>query len=510
MIKLPPERLNFFLSDRYKASLDRIKEGFRLSQEDANFVSDLDRLVMADQMDLEAYLVALEDELKMDPKMLTKLQAELLAERFLPFNDDLSPSADEVARKHGLDMPKTEYYRVYRRPLTYSGAASEVAEMAGISLLGQRVRNRLRDVIIKKTKEGIVDTQVLEVMTRGEEFGGLGFEPRTASRALAAVNDILERAEVLTEEKYTDWLADQTSGAGAAKDRRGEGPETEEEENKAKTSEEIKDELTRRKREADTVLGRAVDATLGRLPYHAPTPHLDKRLRNAVSSRLRSVRSAAELRELLTRPDKVGGLGLAKDVATNIADAVEAAYAEFRDVITGEEKQKLNEQVVKQKTVVEGRRRKEAEEHAQWFEEKMREAKTGPGSPFAPPSPGAARPAVDAVRHERPRLVGLAGELASLTREDFRRMGASPEDARAAILKKINTLSAESYDQRIRAIESLRRSPLNMEYLELMSQSLREGKPVAELAKTLRAEGKDALTAEEIAAIIQLNSALHY
>ncbi|MCR4278425.1 MAG: hypothetical protein NUV81_00785 [bacterium] len=504
-IHLPPERLHFFLSDRYRTSLDTIREEFKLSSEDSNFISDLDRLVMSGQMDLDAYIVALDDELHLDPSVLKKLQAQLLADRFLPFGDDLKPSASDVAKEHELEIPRTSYYRVYSRPLTFSGVTSEVAEMAGIGLLGRDVRARLRDLIIAKSKNEQVDSRILEVMTRGESFGGLGFDRKKASSVLFSINDILERTTVLSEEAYGDWLAKKTSGSMVQKKKVGASTDAEND-SKQEDRQKIEGELIEKKRQVDTTIGRAVESALAKISYKPTSPYLGRRLQNAISSRLRDVRNAHDFRDVLLRPEKVGGIGVNAELADTVAREMEAVYLEFHDSIATEEVKRMDEQVKIQHQKVEDRKKKRSEEHAKWFEEKMR----GGNAVSQTTIPKTGKPSVDTVQHDRPRLVGLLDELSTVTRNEFRRMGDSPDLAIAQILKKIETVGQDSADGRIRAVVAFRASPLQKEYVDLVGRSFKQGKPIAEVAKERRAKGEDTLTPEEISAIIQLNSALHY
>ena len=512
-INLSNERLNFFLSSRYKDSLDGVKEDFKISQADSNFISDLDRLVLAGDMDLEAYLLAIEDEIKLDPILIKKLQAKLLAQRFLPLDDDLHPTASEVAKTHELDLPKTEYYKVYKRPLTYSGAVSEIAEMVGLTLLSGDVRTRLRELIIARIKDQQITAQLLEVMTRGEEFGGLGFDKKTASSAVAAIEDILDRTEIISEEQYSEWLAKETARASkraGAKGVEAHAMRPEEHAMRQEEVENIKNDLKKRKVAVETILSKAVEDALKRISYKPPSPYLARRFKNAISSRLRSVRSQADFRDILMRPEKVGGVGLKKDVASKVSKEIEVIYKEYYDEIASDEKKRLDEQIIRQKTKVEERRKKESEEHAKWFEEKIRRGKGLQGIQPGQIAPPNARPKIDSVQHDRPQLMGLLGELASISRDDFRRIGDTPKESVLGIRKKIDTVSAESYEQRIRAYEAFRQSPIQKEYLEIVGKSFKEKKPVAEVAKELRAKGKDGLSPEEIAAIIQLNSTLQY
>lgn len=571
-VELDSAMLEFIFSSRYQASLDTVKRLYNFNDQDTVFISDLDRLVMAGQLDLEGYLVALEDRFaaSLSQAQRDKLYAQLLAERFVPLGDKLSPSAIEVARTEGLTLPPTPHFQLYFKPLTYSGAATEVASMAGFSTLGGPIRERLRELLISKLKGIRTDAQVVEMLGRGLDFGGLGLDKRMADQALLAMNDILKRAKLLSEDEYANWLADEArknaAPAPVASSASSSVPLTEEDQEIARIQSRMPQPLI----DLSSTLAQAVETTLQRLSYRPTDDYLARRLRNVISSRLRDVRSALELKQLLMRDIKVGGVGLSSTEAEQVAKQIEAAYQEFRTPIAHEEKTKIEQQLEEQKKKVEERRRQEAEEHAKWFEEKIRARKAGemekneaiqgmrrslsvaslaspidikekqaetakfgpliPASssvnPFPQPqtagvkvSPAtfelaqttsASRPRMDGVTYAGPQLVGLVGELKSLTVPEFRRLSRQPQEAAKKIQQKIETLAQESFEKRIEGIRALQGSPLQEAYMALVGESFRTAKPVGVLAEEKRAAGQDSLSSDEIGAIIQLNSALHF
>ncbi|MBI4139311.1 hypothetical protein HY479_04165 [Candidatus Uhrbacteria bacterium] len=585
-VEVPPTLVQFLLSPRYVASVDSVKKIFKFSDDDLTFISDLDRLVMAGQLDLEAYLVALEDEFaaKLKDAERDELYAKLLAERFIPVGDLLKPTAQDVARREGLKLPATPHYVVYTKPLSYSGAATEVARTAGFSLMGGPLRERLRELIMSKVKGVRVDSQVRDVLLRKADFGGLGLDQRIADTAVNALNDILSRATVMSEDEVTSWLAKEaTRKTAAAESAATPAPTDEEREIQGLAAQMPKTDMAQA-----TELQKSVDATFARVTYRPPSDYLIRRLQNAISSRLRDVRSAAELKQLLMRDTKVGGLALDGTQADAIVKTVEESYREFHDAIAAEEKRKIETQLADQQRKIEERRRHEAEEHAKWYEERVRQRKlegagttaaaeelrrvfaTGPTTPLerkelaaeagkygwlvpahavqmtqpvagtalpppaggAPPTPvaefakphiavsaetvkmaratAAPRPSVDAVKFAGPQLFGLVGELGSMTVAEFRRLAKRPDEAVKKIQQKIDTLSQESFEKRIEGIRAYQASPLQAGYMTLVAESFRQGKPVAETAEEKRKAGEDTLSPDEIAAIVSLNSTLHY
>lgn len=373
-MQLDPAMLGFILSPRYRTSQEVIRKDFGLTEDDLLLIGDLDRMVMGGKLTLEQYLLTLEDELTKIPEAnRDRLYSKLLAERFVPLGSRLTPSAVDVARSEGLTLPRTGHYRIYDKPLTFSGVATEAAATAGFSIMGGPVRERLRDLVMSKMKGVRTAAQVREVLTRSIDVGGVGLDATAAENVIAAIDDILSRATVMSEEQYATWLSDQahprvaTTPIASPVATEPVDPEIAA----------IQARMSAQPSQPQTELEKAIAATLGRVGYRPPDEYLSKRLRNVISSRLRDVRSQMELKQLLMRDTKVGGLGLKPDEAEGLAKQVEAAYEEFHGIIAQEEKGKIQGQLEEQKRKVEERRKQEAEEHARWFEEKIRARKTG-------------------------------------------------------------------------------------------------------------------------------------
>ncbi|MBU1908261.1 hypothetical protein KKF59_04020, partial [Patescibacteria group bacterium] len=372
-VVLSPLMTRFIMSSFYKDSAGRIQKEFDLKEEDFFFICDLERMVMAGEIDLEAFLVSLEEEFedKLSDAQRDKLYAKLLAEHFVPLGELVSPTAVEVAQGEGLKLTEIPSYRVYIKPLSYSGAAAEIAKAIGLSLMNDIVRQRMRDLVISQVKGIRKDFEVKDLLMRKTEFGGLGIDSAAAEKALAAIGDILGRAEVLSEEEYEKWLSKEST----AKSEKAESAAAEEAKKTEEEKVSLKTEVPEASKKAMTALEKAVEETFARIEYRPPSDYLVRRLRNAVSSRLRDVRSALEFKLLLTRDSKVGGMKLDDAQADFIAKQVEASYAEFHDAILQEEKGRLEKQIGEQERKIEDRKKREAEERAKWFEEKLRSRK---------------------------------------------------------------------------------------------------------------------------------------
>jgi hypothetical protein len=400
----------------------------------------------------------------------------------------------------------------------------------------------------------------------------------------------------MSEDEYADWLAEETRKK--AEPVASVGPRTADDE-------EIDKIKAAMPTAPPSVLDDAVEKTFAGLTSKPNDAYLTKRLRYVISSRFRDVRSAFELKQLLMRDSKVGGLGMSSGEADRMAQEIETAYATYHAPIMDEEKNKLDVQKELQTRRIEERKKHEAEEHAAWYKERIlsrqkdeggknqlaeqfRQA-LGSGSASSPsgeihpmdrmeqkkeqerfgelvpavgagatpipppaqavsveakPAPSSAAPFLPSAQAQqaRPevkisketaalqslqaanlkprmtditpaggtRLTGLAQELRQLGLADFRRLSADPEVAGQKILQKIETLGGESFEKKLEGVEAFQGSPLQKEYVTLVSDSFKKARPVAELAEEMRKAGKDTLSQAEISAIISLNSKLHY
>lgn len=373
--ELSDEAIAFLTSKRYQESNESVAKLFNLSADDLTFLNEMDHLVLGGSLFLDEYAAALRGEFpQLDVKKKDELIARLLAERFLPWGDALTPSVQTVARKENLALPSVPYYAVYTKPLTHGGAAGEVARMAGIQLAGQ-VRERLRDLIVSKVKGIRIDAQIEEQLARPADFGGLGLSKDQARAAMDAINDILKRARVMTEDEYSIWLAEDMRRKAAPVPPAGGVPEPALDEDGEEIAA-IRSKMPRPVRDTASVLALSTQTILKRLATKPADEYLAKRLENIVSTRLRDVRNRGEVLMKLMRDAKVGGLGLERKESEKTADQIEEGYKEFHEIISQEEKSKLDEQLKEQEQKIDARKKRETEEHARWFEEKVKAKQT--------------------------------------------------------------------------------------------------------------------------------------
>jgi hypothetical protein len=344
-----------------------VTDEFALVEDDLVFLNEMDHAVLGGLIDLTQYVTALRSEFQaLNAAEKDRLIAQLLAIRFVPFGTDLRPSAEEVARSEKLTLPATPYYRVYTKPLTFAGAAHEIALMSGIQLTNQS-QERIRDIFMSRLKGIRSDKQAEEQLMRTSDLGGVGAKSEAAAAAVAAMSDIARRAELMMEDEYATWLNKSLHPPAPVVQTAAQIEETEEEK-------EIRDIVARMpqgEQDSATALASSIRAVLDRLSWKPDDPYLQRRLTNMVSTRLRDVRSRNEFFMKLMRDVKVGGLGMERKIAERVTGEVEQGYAEFRDRIAAEEKTKLDAQILEQERKIEERKRREAEERQQWYEKKV-------------------------------------------------------------------------------------------------------------------------------------------
>jgi len=589
---MPSGLRNFLLADQFTAMDAALQKTYALTPEQTSLLGDKFLDAVFNDATLPETIATLKAALVpvVIPETKWKeFESEFLKTHAWPLRDLFGDELTQILTTDGITSSGWSTQRVILKPLTFSGAASEVANIVGFSLMAPQSRERLRDLLMSKSKGVRLDPQVKESLVRGFDFGGLGLDSATADRTLAVINDIIANAEIMSEDQYADWLS--------AENRR----KVEAMAAQSSTSPE-EPEITALKAAMPVAppskLDESVEQIFAGIPGKPTDDYLAKRLKYIISSRLRDVRSSVELKQLLLRDSKVGGLGMDRASAESLAAAIEAGYAQFHQPIMDEEKLKLDKQLEEQRVKVEERKKREAEEHAQWYKDKvlarkeeedqrsklaeqmkqsfaqsnapaaevhpmdLKERKTEtarfgemvpavaagaapvsstpantalgvPAPVMQPPmtSAQAARPEVkistasaalqsaapvgrprldDIAAYGGPKLMGPVRELKNLTLSEFRRMGKTPELSAQKVMQKIDVLSQESFDRRVEGVRAWQVSPLQKDYMSLVQASFAAGKPVTQLAEDKRKAGEDVPSPEELAAIITLNSKLHF
>lgn len=524
--------------------------------------------------------------LQMEEKREIELFYDLLKNIFWPLRELFGDELMVFLREQEIDTTDWGGRKILFKPVSYTGAASELVNHLGLHSAGRQMHDRLRDILQNLSQGKTVEEEVRASMLRSADLGGLGFDKTMTEKALAEIKNIMANIELMDEEKYREYLAGHMARTLNLDNQEGfEEPD----DDQIKT---LKAGLPSKSKE-QTELDKAVEYTWSRIEKKPDSQYLQKRLQNVISSRLRDVRNAMELKGLLQRDTKVGGLGLTREEAEAMAVIIEKAYEDTRSTIEQEERKKFESQLAEQKRKIEDRRQQESEEHARWYQEKIKkrqvqeteqrqfaqavkkELKSQAGHPLdskdaalerskygklvpavsgasaegkpeslmpadlfkdkqsesARALPKAPAPAVrvsvttaeltqrpgakgvdgvQTIRTGAPKLHGLIDELRGMTLSGFRRLGKEPKDSVGRIDQYLTTLNEESLSQKIQGIKAWQSSPLMRVYLDLVTESFKQGKPLVAIAEAKRASGESTLTKDELEVLINLNNSMHF
>ncbi|MCK9360850.1 hypothetical protein M0Q28_01315 [Patescibacteria group bacterium] len=421
---------------------------------------------------------------------------------------------DVEARLTDLGAPQSEIQAVTRislRPVSYGSAARRIASLAKISLLGEETVARLRDVLVSYIKGVRSEEQVLDILQRPQVEGGLGFAKQQALAFIERMKDFLAATQVMSETAFADWLQNSqreteseqaviASSAAKTGDKKTEGMIGEQKE-----------------RRLDPVLEATIDECIKNINLQKPLEEfLMTRLRNLISSRLRDVRNREQILMMLQREEKVGGMGFDPAEAERITVVIENTYKEKREIVEQEAKSKIIKIQDEQKKKIEERRKRESEEHAAWYREKVMAVrgdqalrqmivegnKQTPQAGAAPQQPAT----MDGIMAAGMKLSSLADELRNMDIEAYRRLSRDPQQAAEKVFQKLETLKRESFERWTEGVEAWRQSTLQQQYLRLVTESFSSGRPVSELVEEKRKTDPRLPTAEELGSIIALNA----
>lgn len=402
--------------------------------------------------------------------------------------------------------------RVSLRPVSYGAAARRIAGLARLSILSEDLVTRLRDMLVSYIKGVRTLDQLQEVLVRLQAEGGMGLSQEQVKQFLKVMQEFLDGTQVMSETEYSDWFT------RYQRDIEQQKLETELQLKRAKETATSNDELAPARAglvDRNSVLDQGIVMAKERIGELGLDEYLLRRLENAISTRLRDVRNLIQVKQILSRDVKVGGVGLSAEQAEKIGDLIEAVYNEQHVLIEGEEQKRLSQTRIDQDVKIEERKKRESEEHAKWFEEKVKNTALaavmqvpGGSNPFgAPLQAGVARMRLDGVVPPT-RMMGVEEELGSMTWNSFRLLSKDPMQAGNKVMQKLDALKTESFDRWTRGLAAWRQSPLSQSYLRLVAESFAAGKPVAELVEEKRLTDMSLPTAEELGAVISLNSRL--
>jgi hypothetical protein len=442
---------------------------------------------------------------------------------------------DVDARLTALGVPASKLQgrlRISVRPMSYGAAVRRIAAEARISLLGEEMVRRLRDILVSSIKRIRTVEQVREILRRPMVDGGLGWSADQVEAYLVTAAHVLQQVPVMSEEEYSQWLQQTQREAEV---RRLDDEQAARLKARATAEAEVSAaDLRTKPATFASLVEQVVEETVVLANVQGLDEYLAKRLRNVISTRLRGVRNRAQVEEVLARDAKVGGLGQTPAEVTRIADVIDQVYTERHQAIETEERTKVTSFVDEQKKRIEERQQQEAAERDRWYQEKVRSVAQGESG-----SVSALKALMRGVRVVGPvtdlrtgltvsveggvpssasvdgvqgsvRLMSLIEELHTMDIERFRRLAKTPDEARNKLLQKFQTLRQESEDRWIEGVKRWRDSPLQQQYLQLVSRAFAAQKTVIEVASELSHDDARGLRPEEVGILIELNQQLTF
>jgi hypothetical protein len=276
---------------------------------------------------------------------------------------------------------------------------------------------------------------------------------------------------------------------------------------------------------------------------------LMKRFLRVVESRLVDVRDKSEIRDILLRSTKIGGMGFdeprADRVIRELANVVEALHRQPRPkivpptppppppapapkpltapVITSvptlppSPPKPVTAQVAPAQQITKPANQPVAVPHPVVAPPPWLKPSGTPVARLTPPPPQI-RPAAPAIPRPKPvapptyrevvtdvrapsRVMGPIEVLGSLQIDDFRRLGGTPQACTLKIAEEFEVLGQDSFAQRAAGISAFRQSPVFKSYLTLGQMAMERKEEVREVVELLKAQSKSSLTEGEFEAI---------
>jgi hypothetical protein len=275
-----------------------------------------------------------------------------------------------------------------------------------------------------------------------------------------------------------------------------------------------------------------------------------RRFMTTMSARIKDIRTSNETLELLTRAEKIGGLGYDQALADQLVTAASAEAARFQD--HGEVQRLVVQQAAAAATPMPKPPRVPAPTPSispsgppagrAGMGRVVPPPPTAPAAAAPRPSPVPPRPvtsptpmtrstptpawpppmptaatrplqldrATMADIRGRSRLVGPVEELRGLTVVDWRRLGPDPIGCVRRVYEKIQQLGRESFTKRAEGIKAWRESEPYRLYLDMGHESLLTSKSVRDVLFSRQQAGQPALTEPEFSLIADLNRKLRF
>lgn len=269
--------------------------------------------------------------------------------------------------------------------------------------------------------------------------------------------------------------------------------------------------LTSQKRESQ------VEEVVRRLGFSV-SPDLQGRMKSLVLAKLKDIKSAEEIKEVLVKPVKNGGLGLTDVQAEKVVQVCQRiGVSENLDdgkkteppVLKGKtpsmslmvEPPELPMVIPTYNTVATKNTTLHAapsKEEKEKIVSKILHESIAQEPIFKISSQPVTKQTMQDISVSEEEM-GPVEELKSMTLEDFRRISSNPEEAAKRVLQKMLNLKEESFVWYLDGVAAFRNSPLYVEYMSNICRSLSERKTVANVLAS-----QNGIKLSEVVAIVEM------
>lgn len=264
-----------------------------------------------------------------------------------------------------------------------------------------------------------------------------------------------------------------------------------------------------------------------------PDEQTRARFENIITSRFNDVRDLIETKAMLSRPTKIGGVGLPPEVVDQLTSQLEEQARlvhEAKSPPPPVEKPQVSEPpppptkvappppeqpVVPVVQPVVPPKPPEKAKPVVVTATKKEPPAVKPPPVNSPPPPMIKRP-IDGIRPVvsdiRPptRVMGPIEELAALTIDDYRRLGRNLAESNDKVMEKLDLLEEESFLKRDEGVKAWKTSPAHKLYLSIGRASMEKNLAVADVIRQYNENGSNALTPQEFEALADLNKRISY
>ncbi len=551
---LPDEVRDFLLDSSGTDAYNAFIQTYGLSKDAFGTLFELVQQLTLGWYPLEKLPEILAAEFDVDQTVSTKMAIDLAGSRLLPISAIIGDVAGQIT-KWGGDLKKFEAVpKVDIQQFSAEQFVKDTLAQLAVKMPNANLQSRLEFILTAFAKGVRDENETKAVLLRSPKVGGIEFTPEAADKLMASFIEKMKFAKVdfaiRTSERSQPSTVNRpaASVAQAAKPTVGAPtpPDGEHEDDaqaaakaatrsighdtfNKKDEEEIKRAASILKQDvasepAMTVMDDAIKHILDESKLAFKDEDTRKRFVEIATARLKDIRDAYETRTRLEDTVEKGGLGLAGAELVRVDQIIEHVFDEWKKVSKKKEEQVRQQAAAeKQRTVVPPpappapATASPAPTPAKQSAAPAPTAPTKPPAPkpitprlstaSVPPSPG--KPKMEDVKFVR-KLSGPVEELQTMSLLDFRRLSKDPREAAEKLKGKIDLLEGQGYDKKIAGIKAWRESPLNRQYLALSGQAMLSGRSMQDLADEARRRSEEALTNDELSAILTLNSELRF